>query len=1074
MASHEKQVRGGARGHQRSSKQEIQKWMPRAQGSTSTESTQFLDGAESNIEFQQEESEGNSLSARTTSVQAQSDGADNDIESQQEASEVNSPPGRSTSAQAQLRATFYPKFENEKSDQEVRTRMIEVVESGRGVLEVSLKHSGSLFMYSGDHSGAFAKNSYGNLYTAVGVFVLGRTFQEAWGAQASQKQREFNDYLETFHLCISMELVTAVLGDHGQRPKQDYVVVTAVTDLKGKPRFYATPDIIAFCLQWRLPTNHIWLFSSRKSATSFFTAFDALCEEGTASVVTRTLDEVADISLPASKSHGEVQGEILEGLVARIVSPESTEKLQTMLKRFHLVDCKVDSDQLHLGKSLREICAQYKANEEEQIYALLKSVGPQMCSDWSDWTYNGGSNTCLSKFLKAKPVDHVTTKLQEMLRVLQDRKFQVRYPCRLKSFDSKEQKTHYKMTVHVLNDFVFRNYQSEMRRNPDLWPLYRGFFIDVCLTHDKQKENSTTSLLDKLNDLHIDREQTNRLADESENLMLKLKFLPYKIRTFLIRNGLSTLFQSGFPAYRKYYLRQMRNWNTAPDKQRQLDGLLTEWAQYITGKCRGRGLDDRSYLSEAEPFLERFAKRSLVNKKLVGYSGIVAGMQDFTNDVADDGDVSEQEVHTIFEQRFEDLKGKGMIVFFPGIPGCGKSALCKELLHNPGGLADGRTMHTLMGDLVKGRYWPKLAQQRQQGPATAITLADKNAPNVEVWKTIEDMCRITSSIGVPVVPDSEGAELNPFSLEVLALFMYRVLQRVNHPGKLDKTSPNAGHVLLTFYELYAGKDRKEFEETLKGRFGYLVKLPVLKANRPAMPSSIQEVLTQGLNLFRRHSDRHGRLDSTKGQYQQEWSSWEKQLREVLNGNAAYFQDVQVPFEEAVQSLRQQLLAIARGEITLHTTVEEQQSFRSITFAAVSLSGEKITNTLQKLAESNKELEKYFRKRTVIVKDSAHVTLAHKNAHGVAAVAAFGEARGVLVHVQLTALLFSSKLCALEVHILENDKGISSRNEWPHVTVWTAHGTKAKEANFLPQLVLKGDASRVDFTPVVISGVVELL
>lgn len=41
-------------------------------------------------------------------------------------------------------------------------------------------------------------------------------------------------------------------------------MVTAVTELgKGKPEFYATPDVIAFCRRWRLPTNHIWLFSTR-------------------------------------------------------------------------------------------------------------------------------------------------------------------------------------------------------------------------------------------------------------------------------------------------------------------------------------------------------------------------------------------------------------------------------------------------------------------------------------------------------------------------------------------------------------------------------------------------------------------------------------------------------------------------------------------------------------------------------------------------------------------------------------------------------------------------------------------
>ncbi|XP_020967367.1 tRNA ligase 1-like [Arachis ipaensis] len=104
----------------------------------------------------------------------------------------------STYSQVQIRATFYPKFENEKSDQEIRIRMIEMVAKGLSTLEVSLKHSGSLFMYAGHEGGAYAKNSFGNmyvcdiLYTAVGVFVLGRMFREAWGAAASKKQAEFN------------------------------------------------------------------------------------------------------------------------------------------------------------------------------------------------------------------------------------------------------------------------------------------------------------------------------------------------------------------------------------------------------------------------------------------------------------------------------------------------------------------------------------------------------------------------------------------------------------------------------------------------------------------------------------------------------------------------------------------------------------------------------------------------------------------------------------------------------------------------------------------------------------------
>jgi len=40
---------------------------------------------------------------------------------------------------------------------------------------------------------------------------------------------------------------------------------------------------------------------------------------------------------------------------------------------------------------------------------------------------------------------------------------------------------------------------------------------------------------------------------------------------------------------------------------------------------------------------------------------------------------------------------------------------------------------------ITGRYWQKVADERRKKPAR-ITLADKNAPNEEVWK----QARLTS------------------------------------------------------------------------------------------------------------------------------------------------------------------------------------------------------------------------------------------------------------------------------------------------------------------------------------------
>ncbi|XP_073004035.1 tRNA ligase 1 isoform X1 [Typha latifolia] len=998
-----------------------------------------------------------------------------------------------TFGQAQIRATFYPKFENEKSDQEIRTRMIEMVSHGQATIEVSLKHSGSLFMYAGHVGGAYAKNSFGNIYTAVGVFVLGRMFHEAWGKEAPRMQTEFNEFLERNRVCISMELVTAVLGDHGQRPKDDYVVVTAVTELgHGKPKFYSTPELIAFCRKWRLPTNYVWLFSTRKSAASFFAAYDALCEEGTATPVCRALDEVADISVPGSKDHTKVQGEILEGLVARIVSRDSSVHMENVLRDFPPPPSdRVDHD---LGPSLREICAANRSDEKQQIKALLDKVGTSMCPHQSDWFGSGevgvnsrnADRSVLSKFLLAHPTDYATMKLQEMVRLMRQRHFPAAFKCyyNFHKIDcvSKDD-LYYKMVIHVHSDSVFRRYQQEMRRNQGLWPLYRGFFVDINVFKvNKEKAAELTkdsySLLKSINSASDSNSlETDGLADEDANLMVKLKFLTYKLRTFLIRNGLSVLFKDGPSAYKTYYLRQMKNWGTSSNKQRELSKMLDEWAVYIRRKYGNKQLSSSTYLNEAEPFLEQYAKRSPENQVLVGSAGNLVRAENFLaiilGDRDEEGDLQpEKEVSPVSPApaaRDVVPKDEGLIIFFPGIPGCAKSALCKEILSTPGGLGDNRPLHSLMGDLIKGRYWQKVADERKKKPY-AITLADKNAPNEEVWRQIEDMCRSTQASAIPVVPESEGTDSNPFSLDALAVFIFRVLQRDNHPGNLDKASPNAGYVLLMFYHLYDGKNRREFESELYERFGSLVKMPLLKPDRDSLPDPVKTILEEGTSLFRLHQNKHGRLEPSKGSYAKEWARWEKRLREVLFGNADHLNAIQVPFDFAVKRVLEQLKDVAKGE---HKTPDsEKRKFGNIVFAAVTLPPVEIVSLLDKLAKDSKA--KDFLQETNMENNlkKVHVTLAHKRSHGVAAVASYGIHLQQEVPVEFTALYFSDKTAALEVRLGSVDgENISSKNEWPHATIWTAPGVPPKEANTLPQLVSEGKATRLAIDPpVTIPGV----
>ncbi|CAI9770837.1 unnamed protein product [Fraxinus pennsylvanica] len=986
---------------------------------------------------------------------------------------------------AQIRATFYPKFENEKSDQEIRTRMIEMVSRGLATLEVSLKHSGSLFMYAGHEGGAYAKNSYGNIYTAVGVFVLGRMFREAWGSQASKKQSEFNEFLEQNRMCISMELVTAVLGDHGQRPRDDYVVVTAVTELgSGKPKFYSTPDVITFCRKWRLPTNHVWLFSTRKSVTSFFVAYDALCEEGTATPVCKALDEVADISVPGSKDHVRVQGEILEGLVARIVSHESLKHMEQILSDFPPPP--LEGDGQDLGPSLREICTANRTDEKQQIKALLECVGTSFCPNYMDWFGNEASDShsrnadrsVVSKFLQAHPADYSTTKLQEMVRLMREKRFPAAFKC-YHNFQKincvSSDNLHFKMVIHVHSDSAFRRYQKEMRFKPELWPLYRGFFVDLNLFKANKERaaefaKESDAVLKTMNESN-GASGKDGLADEDANLMIKLKFLTYKIRTFLIRNGLSILFKEGPAAYKAYYLRQMKIWNTSTAKQRELSKMLDEWAVFIRRKYGHKQLSSSIYLSEAEPFLEQYAKRSPQNQALIGSAGSLVRAEDFLAIIEvrrdEEGDL-EPETEMKHSSPVPSVKeairkDEGLVVFFPGIPGCAKSAICKEILSTPGGLGDDRPVHSLMGDLIKGRYWAKVAEERRRKPFS-ILLADKNAPNEEVWRQIEDMCRSTNASAIPVVPDSEGTELNPFSLDALAVFIFRVLHRVNHPGNLDKSSPNAGYVLLMFYHLYDGKSRREFETELIERFGSLVKMPLLKSDRSPLPEILRSTLEEGINLYKLHTNTYGRLESTKGSYLKEWANWEKQLRETLHENAEYLHSIQIPFEFAVEKVREQIKSIAKGEYRPPST--EKRNFGAIVFAAITLPVSEIQSLFDNLNGKDPRVEVFLKNQDLKSSLSkAHLTLAHKRSHGVAALASYALHLNQQVPVEMTALLFSDKLAALEAEpgSVDGEK-INSKNEWPHVTLWTAEGIPAKEANMLPQLHTQGMATRIEINP----------
>ncbi|KAF2321811.1 hypothetical protein GH714_002912 [Hevea brasiliensis] len=171
-----------------------------------------------------------------------------------------------------------------------------------------------------------------------------------------------------------------------------------------------------------------------------------------------------------------------------------------------------------------------------------------------------------------------------------------------------------------------------------------------------------------------------------------------------------------------------------------------------------------------------------------------------------------------------------------------------------------------------------------------------------------------------------------------------------------------------------------------------------------------------------------RLESTKGSYAKEWANWEKRLREVLFSNAEYLNSIQVPFESAVKQVLEQLRKIAKGEYT--TPIIERRKLGTIVFAAIDLPVPEICSSLNILAQKNPKVEAFLQDKHLEHNlKKTHLTLAHKRSHGVTAVASYGLFLNQKVPVELTALLFTDKMAALEAQpgSVDGEKVVSKKS-----------------------------------------------
>ena len=496
-----------------------------------------------------------------------------------------------------LEAIFHPKFENEsQTDKEIRQRMLQAIADGQGYLEVSLKHSGSLLLWSGGLR-FYSKNSTDNVFTHVGEILLKQHFVRAfWQARDDEKNLlqpfdECSDYVQKHRLTLAFEAVTAVTGDHGDRPRRDFLILTAVADRQTE-RFWGTDEIVAFAQRFRLPHNDAWIFKSNESVQELFAFYDSARETGYAQNVMAALSKAADTRVESMLPHIDFQGNILEGIVIRFV-PCTTDStlLETMQKlaaqsrhissqvppsrpdawkllalAFHAQEnVRVDS---LLTTNLRDLYEKTKFGKREGPTSFAAAVAKIMDSSQVrrkvervpkavaniDWP-------SLTRDLRHSD-DLESRRIAKVVELLDD--ISVRVDYSLMREHTPGHSDRWLCIVHVLHDFSFQKYRKKMQ--PVDMPLFRGFSFEINGSENSHP-NGVSSLI-------------KMASPQQENLMLKMKFLPYMVRTFGCRNGLSSLRQGGVEAFVKYTNNLLSKWGISAEGRLKWAPFFQAWAEY--------------------------------------------------------------------------------------------------------------------------------------------------------------------------------------------------------------------------------------------------------------------------------------------------------------------------------------------------------------------------------------------------------------------------------------------------------------------------------------------------------------
>ena len=428
----------------------------------------------------------------------------------------------------------------------------------------------------------------------------------------------------------------------------------------------------------------------------------------------------------------------------------------------------------------------------------------------------------------------------------------------------------------------------------------------------------------------------------------------------------------------------------------------------------------------------------------------------------------------------------GILIFFPGIPGCGKSSLLqpmevslqKEMTSRQiekNDLYD-RNVYVKEGDKMGKNFWDvigNILSDDDDNNPTALVIADKNAPPAS-WPRVGQTCNDSNSIPLLVLPDSTVLETTtiegtiqpdglllphsshfyPFSLKFLTVSLSRVLSRPpgEHSGKLDSGSPVACMVVVQFYSFYRYISSDTFIEKLDGKLESKAKtlkpieLPFLVASihqEQDLPDELKTLLIEALQLRHGH-DKNKKYKVKKDDPQM--IDMEARLRQCIELHKETIQAMTVSLEDTQKAFKQQVMdrmnsLSGKTDVTMmdSSTTKGEDIVKSIKLFSLDIDRTVVHDLLQKHNHESGLLNAFFDQ--IISSSSSsppesqspnfivnpHVTMAFAGEKNPAQslISTFRHLQGREVLVTVTGFLWSSTHAAFAISIASSPIGLKS-------------------------------------------------